>query len=204
MPLFGALVSSDDTDETADTLLSLTSTAGQSSTLASEPALGVLSSDAIRTAAAAPSRSIRSSSPVAGGGLPPTACGAYQYEADWLPHAYVQNATCACSTLPDDPKANCIRAFLQNRLSTYPAALKDTLRAAKRSIIPGHYEFAVQTQLTPRIYRDHTDAYKACGCQGRPAPYPDWIGVTTVPLPCPAVHRSILVFGSCSGVTNKW
>jgi len=142
--------------------------------------------------------------PPVASGLPPTACGMYQQEADWLPEAYVHNATCACSTLPNEPHANCIRSFLQQRLSAYPEALKNTLRAAKQSIIPGHYEYAVQTALTPRIYGDHTAAYQACGCKGHPAPYPDWIGVTTIPLPCPAVHRSILLFGPCSGTPNKW
>jgi hypothetical protein len=56
----------------------------------------------------------------------------------------------------------------------------------------------VQTVLTPRIYRDHRDAYHNCCCAGPPAPYPAWIGVTTVPLSCEAVRLSIFQFGSCS------
>jgi hypothetical protein len=70
---------------------------------------------------------------------------------------------------------------------------------------PGAYQAFVQAFLTPRIYKDHVDAYRACCCKSGPAPYWSWIGVTTVPIPaCNVVGAAIRLFGSCSGTPGKW
>lgn len=143
-----------------------------------------------------------------GAGIPPTDCSAYMKNAWWLPLAYVNNATCACTETPDEPKANCIRKSLQDRMDGTPGWLKAL--AASQKMLESNpwthsaYQAFVQATLTPRIYKDHVDAYKDCCCPSGPAPYPAWIGVTSVPLPCSAVGASIRQFGSCNGTPGQW
>lgn len=135
-------------------------------------------------------------------GIPNTNCSAYAANSWWLPLAYVNNATCACRTTPNSPTANCVRKFLQDRLAATPRLLKAAAAAAKA--LPTYPAF-VQTVLTPRIYRDHVDAYRSCCCPSGPAPYWSWVGVTTVPIqPCSLVGGSIRRFGSCHGTPGTW
>jgi len=141
-------------------------------------------------------------------GIPPTQgnCLEYWRNAWWLPLVYVNNATCACLETPNSTTANCVREFLQDRLRATPAWLKAMAAAEKplETLNPSSHQVFVQTVLTPRIYRDHVDAYRACCCPSGPAPYPAWMGVTTVPLPCSLVGESIRRFGSCHGTPGTW
>jgi len=140
-------------------------------------------------------------------GIPNTNCGPYAANSWWLPSAYVNNATCACQTTPNVPTANCVRKFLQDRLAATPRWLKVMAFSHKsldNPITYAQYQTFVQAFLTPRIYRDHVDAYRSCCCPSGPAPYPAWIGVTSVPLPCSAVGLSIRYFGSCHGTPGRW
>jgi len=142
-----------------------------------------------------------------GAGLPPTNCSAYAANKWWLPIAYVNNATCACRATPNSPSANCVRKFLQDRLASTSWGLKAVGAAMKPQEIvnPVVYQGFVQTTLTPRIHRDHVDAYRSCCCPSGPAAYPSWIGVTTVPIqPCSLVGASIRYFGSCHGTPGRW
>lgn len=140
-------------------------------------------------------------------GIPNTNCGAYQDNAWWLPQAYVINATCACKATPNQPSANCVRKLLQDRMKATPASLK-WLAASQKTLelgAPLASQYFVQTTLTPQIYYDHVYAYAACGCPSGPAPYPAWIGVTSVPIPsCDAVGATIRYFGSCHGIPGYW
>jgi hypothetical protein len=144
-----------------------------------------------------------------------TNCSAYAENAWWLPPAYVVNATCACRETPDSPTSNCVRRFLQDRMVATPGLIKATAAAAlvasggplpspPYGVDPIYHAF-VQTTLTPRIYQDHVDAYKACCCPSGPAPYSSWVGVTTVPIPvCDIVGLTIRYFGSCHGTPGAW
>jgi hypothetical protein len=78
--------------------------------------------------------------------------------------------------------------------------------AASQKLLPSPlYQTFVQTLLTPRIYKDHVDAYRDCGCPCGPAPYPSWIGVTTVPIqPCSLVGYFIKQFGPCNCAPGRW
>jgi hypothetical protein len=137
-------------------------------------------------------------------GLTNTSCSAYAANGWWLPAAYVVNATCACKATPNSPTAECVRKFLQRRLAATPMALKLSAAAAKSLPMPAYLAF-VQSVLTPRIYRDHVDAYRQCCCPSGPASYPSWIGVTTVPIvPCSVVGHFINRYGSCHGTPGKW
>jgi hypothetical protein len=140
-------------------------------------------------------------------GIPNTNCSIYWANSWWLPFAYVNNATCACTATPNVPTANCVRKFLQDRLAATPTWLKAMAYSQKPIELtnPPLYQLFVQTMLTPRIYRDHVDAYRSCCCPSGPAPYPSWIGVTTVPIPsCYLVGASIRYFGSCHGTPGRW
>ena len=137
-------------------------------------------------------------------GIPSTDCGLYASNAYWLPLAYVVNAGCACSATPNVPTANCVRKFLQDRLRATPDSLIAAATAAK-TLPFGAYEAWVQAFLTPRIYRDHVDAYRHCCCPQGPAPYLDWMAVTTVPIPsCGLTGWFINHFGSCTGTPGAW
>lgn len=141
-------------------------------------------------------------------GIVPTDCGMYLRNSWWLPLAYVNNATCACEATPDEPTANCVRKLLQDKLASTPGWLKAAAAAQKPLEDPRtyvEYQAFVQTMLTPRIYQDHLDAYAHCCCRHGPAPYIDWIGVTTVPIrPCSRVGHFIRQYGSCHGTPGAW
>src|SRR5229473_4605438 len=135
-------------------------------------------------------------------------CSAYVKNGWWLPVAYVNNATCACATTPNEPTANCVRQFLQDRLAVKPASLKALAVAQK--ILEGNpttyfaYQAFVQAILTAQIYSDHVEAYRNCCCPSGPAAYPAWIGVTSTPIqPCSLVGLAIRYFGSCSGTPGQ-
>jgi uncharacterized protein DUF4157 len=139
-------------------------------------------------------------------GRPPSLgnCSAYAANSWWLPLVYVNNATCACLSTPNSRTANCVRAFLQNRLAATPTSFK-IFAASQKALPPGAYDAFVQSVLTPRIYQDHVDAYANCCCPSGPAPYLSWVGVTTVPIqPCSLVGASISYFGSCHGTPGTW
>ncbi len=139
-----------------------------------------------------------------GAGISNSTCGAYASNSWWLPFAYVNNATCACTETPNVPTAMCVRKFLQDRLVGTPGWLK-TLAGTQKAFEPSPgYQAFVQTILTPRIYEDHVDAYASCCCPSGPAPYPAWMGVTTIPLPCVGVGAAIRQFGSCHGIPGAW
>ena len=144
-------------------------------------------------------------------GIPPSVCSAYAANRRWLPDPYVFNATCACTRTPNGPKANCIRKILQDRLASTPAALKARAARMKRLYNSGainllDYNSFVVQHLTPRIHSDHVIAYRTACCPSGPAPYPAWIGVTTVTMPnCTSVWLAILFGGgSCSGRWGRW
>jgi hypothetical protein len=144
-----------------------------------------------------------------GSGIPDSRCSAYAANSWWLPLAYVNNATCACQTTPNTPTASCVRKFLQDRLAATPAWLKVLATSQKpQEVSPvtyPSYQAFVQTSLTPRIYRDHVDAYSSCCCPSGPAPYLSWVGVTTVPIrPCSVVGAAIAQYGSCHGTPGRW
>lgn len=142
-----------------------------------------------------------------GAGISNSTCSAYAINSYWLPQAYVNNATCACKVTPNVPTANCVRKFLQDRLAAAPTSLK--VAGASMKVIeatnPVLYQGFVQSALTPTIYKDHVDAYRSCCCPSGPAPYVDWVGVTSIPFqPCQLVGWFIERYGSCTGATDHW
>jgi hypothetical protein len=137
-------------------------------------------------------------------GIPNSNCSLYALNA-WLPNAYIVNATCACTATPNVPTAKCVRKFLQDRLRATPGSLIAAAAAAKATLPPGPYEAFVIATLTPRIYQDHVDAYRHCCCPAGPAPFADWVAVTTIPIPsCALTGWFITHYGSCTGAPGAW
>lgn len=150
-------------------------------------------------------------SPVAG--LPPSQCSAYRVAADWLPPAFVQNATCACETTPDCASANAVRQTLQKELAaTDPTFVAECrARLAQRSAHPDNpierlaYDLWVAEHFAPVAYTWHQKAYATGCCKCGPAPFLDWVLVCTVPIDdCRLVEASINLFGSCDCTPGKW
>jgi hypothetical protein len=77
------------------------------------------------------------------------ACGAYARNDWWLPDAYVNNATCACQTTPDEPRANCVRKVLQARLAATPGSVK-TMAQTRASTACGTDGNVQDLALAPR------------------------------------------------------
>src|SRR5581483_11064255 len=126
--------------------------------------------EAVGPAAQGQGPAAEGAAPVAGSGCTPGAgitnstCSAYLSNLWWLPNAYVNNATCACTATPNVATANCVRKFLQDRLAATPTWLKVMAASQKplETANPPAYLAFVQSFLTPRIYQDHVDAYRAC------------------------------------------
>ena len=114
----------------------------------------------------------------------------------WLPEAYLNNAKCACSSLPDDdPQAKCIRQFLGQKLETsYSQEFKSKWQGLKNE----KKDRSFNKEYVPRIYDDHVQAYTKCLCKGKPAFFYAWLGVSCVDLRfCGLVKSAITTFGSC-------
>ncbi len=144
-------------------------------------------------------------------GIPPSQCSAYAAHKDWLPPAFVQNATCACEKTPDEPSANAVRLTLQNELaSTDPAFVQ--LCREKLAWLNEHpieraieYELWVAQHFAPVAYLWHVRAYQSGCCPCGPAPFIDWVAVCTIPIPlCKLVEEAIDWFGSCHCTPGKW
>lgn len=142
--------------------------------------------------------------------LQPTQCSVYQDSREWLPDAYVDAATSACRGTPSNPTYNCIRWYLQDRMARWPRAFTETALSLKAARRPNslssmnRYNRWVSSAFVPRIYKDHLDAYRRCGCPAAPAAYPAWEVVVEVPLPEFFIPLSIQATGSCSGAFGSW
>lgn len=133
------------------------------------------------------------------------------YGGDFLPPTYTAAAQCACegdgNPLWNTNAASCVRTFLVNthkQLSGWifrsffnlikTEQTKLQLREATLSNNPIEW-----TEWAATFEQIHINAYATCGCPGKPAPYPDWLGIVLGGsfLPCPTVIDAILQFGRC-------
>lgn len=94
-------------------------------------------------------------------------CDIYLQNSDWLPDAYVQNAYCACTILPNDiATSNCVRKYLYERLQNFNSTLKNILYQKKLEYNKNpllnwiSYNAFIVQELTPVIYKEHVDAYR--------------------------------------------
>jgi hypothetical protein len=146
-------------------------------------------------------------------GIPPSTytCEIYEKHTDWLPDAFINNATCACIKIPDEYRANVIRQVLIERLDSVNLELKTKAVSMKKqcmdkTISKHKYNKFIKREITPVIYRDHIIAYEKAGCKADPAPFFGWKQITTRKVKsCKLIWFSIRYFGgSCSGKWGKW
>lgn len=146
-------------------------------------------------------------------GIPPSTytCEIYSKHEDWLPDAFINNATCACLKIPDEERANVIRQILIERLDSVDLSLKAEAISMKglllkKEISKHKYNKFVKKKITPIIYKDHVIAYETAGCKANPAPYIGWKQITTRKVKsCKLIWFSIRYFGgSCSGKWGRW
>ncbi|MFN6084630.1 MAG: hypothetical protein ACK476_06840, partial [Fluviicola sp.] len=111
-------------------------------------------------------------------GVPPSeyTCEIYSKHEDWLPDAFINNATCACLKIPDEERANVIRQILIERLDSVDLTLKTEAISmkqlyVKKEISKHKYNKYIKKKITPIIYEDHVIAYETAGCKANPAPY---------------------------------
>lgn len=146
-------------------------------------------------------------------GIPPSdyTCEIYSKHEDWLPDAFINNATCACLKIPDEERANVIRQILIERLDSVNLSLKEEAISmkqlfVKKEISKHKYNKFIKKKITPIIYEDHVIAYETAGCKANPAPYIGWKQITTRKVKsCKLIWFSIRYFGgSCSGKWGRW
>jgi hypothetical protein len=131
-------------------------------------------------------------------------------ENEWLPDAFINNATCACLKIPNTEEANTIRYYLKIQLDSLPDELKILAQQKKNSLLKGElskrkYRRFIIKNLTKPIYDHHVYAYSKAGCKGTAAPYQAWKMITTKKVKdCDKIWLSIKCFGPCSGRFGKW
>jgi hypothetical protein len=119
--------------------------------------------------------------------------------SDFLPHPYVQAATCACSGgssvwLWNTPTANCVRRMVLQGHQALPSELKWIVR---NITVTG--EYMKLTPYVPTFIDIHIKAYQTCGCPGSAAGYMAWESVMVLGnIPsCDLIIKGILATGRC-------
>ena len=136
-------------------------------------------------------------------GISNQSCGHYADNSTWLPLPYVSNATCACKETDNSPTARCVRQKLKKSMQGTSIFFKAEAVGAKTLPLPAWGAW-IAGRFAPKVYKDHVAAYRECCCTSGPAPFPAWVGVSSVPLPCSVVGDSIRQYGSCHGTPGKW
>lgn len=149
--------------------------------------------------------------PVAQGYADKTSCLNYTKHEEWMPDMFLHNVQLACRVTPEEPSANCVRQYLQDRLEQFPREnrerllhLKKELKANKISNL--NYLGQLPSLFTDYVYRDHQEAYKTCCCIGKPAPKLGWHLISSVTWDKFFIDGGIRVLGSChhTGLSYEW
>ena len=138
------------------------------------------------------------------GSVPLSACKVYEENRDWLPPAYVFNATCICALIPDDPTAQCARAKIVAQTIAAPAELREQGRLCN-SKAGVERDACIEKHMTPAIYQIHVNAYTECCCPCGPSPPASWTLITlSASKTCPDANKLFDLFGSCDGTPGQW
>jgi hypothetical protein len=134
----------------------------------------------------------------------PSGCTFYQTNSDWLPAAYVFNATCVCEMSPDDKTADCAHAKIQQQMQDLPESIKQQGRLCNGK--DGLERDACFEQFLPsKLYQLHVNAFTECCCPCGPPPFLTWKVVTVLQsTSCTAASDLFEVFGSCHGTPGQW
>ena len=141
-------------------------------------------------------------------GPSPRQCPLMGSDADWLPPAYVRNATCRCQSTPNSPSANCVRGRLETILRDVPRSTREAWREKKRTLLDAgrveEYQRWLVEHAGKRIYLWHRKAHARCCCPNALPPYPEWSTVVTTPFASCSSRTTLERFGGCRGPRGSW
>jgi hypothetical protein len=141
-------------------------------------------------------------------GPPPSQCRLSGADADWLPPAYVSNATCRCQATPNSPSANCVRGKLDAILMEVPAKTRAAWRSQKTELQDAGqreaYDAWLHQTAAREIYRWHEQAHASCCCAASLPPYERWWLTVAVPFDSCSGAHALASFGSCRGQRGRW
>ncbi len=141
-------------------------------------------------------------------GLTPRQCPLMGSDADWLPPAYVRNATCRCQASPNSPTANCVRGGLDEMLRSTPKEIRAAWREKKRTLHDAgrheEYERWLVEDAGRALYRLHKKAHSRCCCPSALPAYREWSRVVTTPLADCRRERVLRAFGGCRAADGRW
>lgn len=145
-------------------------------------------------------------------GLPPGGeCSVYSENKDWLPPAYVVNASCICNNVGSnavtDSTADCVHRYVRAQTlqakTENPALVQEGILCNSKEGTERDACFA--KDLTPFLHEIHKKAYSACCCPCGPAAYEIWKAIAVIPAKsCEEAEKLFELFGSCSGTPGKW
>jgi len=134
----------------------------------------------------------------------PSKCLFYETNRDWLPAAYVSNATCVCGKSPNDKTADCAHAKIQTQMSKLAESTKQQGRLCNGKDLLER-DACFEEFLPSILYQIHVNAFTECCCPCGPPPYLTWKLVTAVPAAsCSEAGDLFDIFGSCHGTPGRW
>ncbi len=141
-------------------------------------------------------------------GPPPSQCRLSGADADWLPPAYVSNASCRCQATPNSPTANCVRGELDAIVMAVSQVTRDEWQRQKSELYDTgqreEYDRWLRQTAGREIYRWHQQAQASCCCPAALPPYERWASTLTLPFDACSSARALASFGSCRGQPGRW
>lgn len=141
-------------------------------------------------------------------GPAPAQCRLMGDDADWLPPAYVTNASCRCQATPSSPSANCVRGKLEAFVLETPDGIREEWRRQKAELYDTgkqqQYDAWLYANAGREIHRWHREAHAGCCCAAELPPYDQWWSTVSVPFESCTRSRVLADFGSCRGGKTRW
>lgn len=139
-----------------------------------------------------------------------TNCSAYDAVANraWLPNAYLENAKCACSVIPNCPSANCVRERIQFHHENHqqwidPSVHERAVQLKSNGSALAYHGF-VQRNLVQYFKDLHDEAYQYCGCPGKPYQLITWKLAALIQSPCRLSNYLLKQGASCHATPGYW
>jgi outer membrane protein OmpA-like peptidoglycan-associated protein len=116
----------------------------------------------------------------------------------WLTFTYRHNAQCACENTPNNPKNNCVRKCLQEKMRSFLSSLDRGGAVIGSCIDPfGLLDFVCPEPLCSDLHDHHIECYRECCCNDQFINYPTFLTMCEAPFPCSFVSTSIDWFNRC-------
>jgi flagellar motor protein MotB len=117
---------------------------------------------------------------------------------NWLTFTYRHNAQCACENTPNNPKNNCVRKCLQEKMRQFLLGLNRSGAVIGSCIDPlGLLDFVCPEPWCSDLHDHHLECYRECCCNDEFINYPTFLTMCEAPFPCSFVSQSIDWFNEC-------